>query len=144
MNVIHEIMDQWDTKIDLMKYVSDLYFMVQQFCLISWRLFECRTWYNGSVWHKHLPYKICVGQWPISSSSDFAGYLEDYLMEKCHTCDNGSVWHKHWSHKIYVGQLSIFCGPVSLLNIFKLIWWQNVILEIMDQCDTKIGLIKYI
>ena len=47
--------------------VSDLYFMVQRFCFISWRLFdgEMFSWDNGSVWLKDQPCKIYVGQWPI-------------------------------------------------------------------------------
>ena len=35
----------------------------------------------------------------ISWSSDFALYLEDYLIDEGHTRYNGSVWHKDWSHK---------------------------------------------
>ena len=37
--------------------------------------------------------------------------------------------------KINIGQH----GLMILLNIFKIIWWMNI----MDQCDTKIDLIKY-
>ena len=29
-------------------------------------------------------------------------------------------------------------------NIFKIIWWMNIIVGILDQCDTKIDLIKYV
>ena len=47
-------------------------------------------------------------------SSDFASYLEDYLMEKRCTWDNGSVWLKDRPCKIYVGQLPIFHGPLIL------------------------------
>ena len=49
------------------------------------------------------------------------------------------MWHKDWPHKIYVGQWPIFCGPLTLLNtcILKTIWLRNVILVILDQCDTK-------
>ena len=47
-------------------------------------------------------------------SSDFASYLEDYLMENCCTWDNGSVWHKDWPLKIYVGHWPIFHGPLIL------------------------------
>ena len=37
MNIIFGLMDQCVTKIDLIKYmqVSDLYFVVQSFCLMS-------------------------------------------------------------------------------------------------------------
>ena len=65
------------------------------------------------------------------------------LVEECHTSDNESAWNKDWPHKIYVGQWPIFCGPVILLNIFKTIWCRNVILGIVDQCDTKIDFRKY-
>ena len=30
-----------------------------------------------------------------------------------------------------------------MLNIFKIIWWMNIIVGIMDQCDTYIDLTKY-
>ena len=46
--------------------------------------------------------------------------------------------------KINIGQYDyIFHGLVILLNIFKIIWWMNIIVGMLDQCDTKIGLIKY-
>ena len=37
MNIIFGLMDQCDTKIDLIKYmqINDLYFVVQGFCLTS-------------------------------------------------------------------------------------------------------------
>ena len=47
-------------------------------------------------------------------SSDFASYLEDYLMEKCCTWDNGSVWLKNRPYIINVGQWPIFHGPLIL------------------------------
>ena len=42
-------MDQSDTYIDITKYmqVSDLYFMVQRFFFIPWRLFDGETLYLG-------------------------------------------------------------------------------------------------
>ena len=44
----------------------------------------------------------------------------------------------------YRSAWSIFHGLVILLNIFKIIWWMNIIIiGIMDQCDTKIDLIWY-
>ena len=74
------------------------------------------------------------------------------------------MWHKDWPHQVYVGQWPIFYGPVILPFIIvieklflyirngtgqgyswplKTIWWINVVLGIMAQCDTKIDLIKY-
>ena len=38
----------------------------------------------------------------ISWSSDFALYLEDYLIDEGHTWYNRSLWHKGWLHKIYI------------------------------------------
>ena len=45
---------------------------------------------------------------------------------------------------MYVGQWPIFHGPVILCCILKTISWANVIIEILDPCDAKIYLIKYI
>ena len=100
------IMSQFDATFVLTINVghSDLHFMAQWFCLISWRLFV--------IWRPYFRY------W--------------------------NIWHKDWPHKIYVGHWPIFHGPVILLNIFKIIWWINIIFGIMHQCDTKIDLVKYI
>ena len=65
-------------------------------------------------------------------------------MDEHHCWYIGSVWHKDWPHQGYAGQWPIFYGPVILLHILKTIWWRNVVLGIMDQCDTKIDLLKYI
>ena len=47
--------------------VSELYFMVQWFWLVSWRLFDgwMFTVDTDWVWHKHWPETIYVGQWSI-------------------------------------------------------------------------------
>ena len=37
----------------------------------------------------------------------------------------------------------MFHGLVILLNIVKIIWWMNIIVGVMDQCDTYIDLTKY-
>ena len=37
----------------------------------------------------------------------------------------------------------LFYCPVILLLIWKTIWWRNIVFGIMDQCDTKIDLVKY-
>ena len=57
---------------------------------------------------------ICRSVIYILWSSDFASYLEDYLMEKCCTWDNGSLWLKDRPCKIYVGQWPIFHGSLIL------------------------------
>ena len=100
---------------------------------------EYYIWDNGSMWHKGWPHWTDVGQW-----LDFVSYLEDYLMDEGHTCRwyNGSVWYKDWPHKIYVGKWSIFCVS-DFTKYFEGYWWINIIFGLMDQCDTKISLIKY-
>ena len=60
----------------------------------------------------------------ISWSSDVALYLEDYLT-------------------IYMLVNDLYFVSMILLNILKDIWWMNIIYGLMDQCDTKIDLIKY-
>ena len=73
------IMGPYDPKFDLKINIGhyDLYFMAHWFCVISWRLFDVRTSYFG------------IKSQYISWSSDFALYLEDYLMYVHHTL---GVW----------------------------------------------------
>ena len=62
-------------------------------------------------------------------------------MDEHHSWYNGSVWHIHWPYQVY--QWPIFYGPAILLHILKTIWWRNVSLRIMDHCDSKIDIVKY-
>ena len=73
------IMGRYDPKFDLKINIGhyDLYFMAHWFCVISWRLFDVWTSYFG------------IKSQYISWSSDFALYLEDYLMYVHHTL---GVW----------------------------------------------------
>ena len=98
---------------------------------------------NETVWPKLWPQRKYVNMTYISWSSDFAWYLQDYLMDEHHSWYNGSVWDIHWPYQVYVGQWPIFYGPAILLHILKTIWWRNVVLGIMDHCDSKIDLVKY-
>ena len=141
------IMGQYDQTFDLKINIChcDLYFMVQWFCLMSKKLFD------GWVSHfqimrqgdPNFDLKINVGQHDLL----FHGLMIllnilDYLMDEGHSWYNRSVWHKDWPHQVYVGQWPLFYGPVILHHILKTIWWRNVVLGIMDQCDTKIDLVK--
>ena len=86
--------------------------MVQWFCFISWRLFDGGILYLGwwiSVTQRLASLNWCGSLTYISWSSEFALYLDDYLMDEGHTWCNRSVWHKDWPHKIYIGQWPIFC-----------------------------------
>ena len=62
---------------------------------------------------------------------------KDVTSEISHPYDLGFCvmrWRSVWT---------MFRGWMILPNTFKTIWWMNVILWIIDQCDTKIDLIKY-
>ena len=83
-------------------WVSDLHFMVQRFCLISWRLFDGLMYWRYSVWFK------------------------------CHNCNIGSMWCKDQPHKMYVGQWPTLRGPVILTYLEKTFWWRNVVLKIFS------------
>ena len=116
-NGIIGILDPCDAKINQIKcmWVSDLHFMVQWFCLISWRLFDglmlyLTFWFN--VTQTLNSNYICRPMTYISWSSDFALYLGDYLMDKCHNWITGSMWCKDLPHKMYVGQWPTFRGAV--------------------------------
>ena len=103
----------------------ELHFMVQWFCLTSWKLFDgwmlyWRCWF--SVTQTLTVNYICRSVTYISWSSDFALYLEDYLMDKCHNWNIGFVWCKDSPHKMYVGQWPTFRGPVNLSYILKRFW----------------------
>ena len=63
-------------------------------------------------------------------------------MGEHHSWYNGSLWHIVWPYQVYVGHWPIFYGPAILLHILKTIWWRNVVLGIMDQCDYMIDLYK--
>ena len=106
---------------------------------------ECCTGDIDSVWHKHWTETIvCRPVTYLSLSSDFALYLEDYLMDKCNNWNTGSMWCKDLLHEMYVCQWPTFHGPVILSYILKTIWWINVVLEILIQYDTNIELKLYI
>ena len=126
-----------DAKIYLIKcmWVSDLHFMVQWFCLISWRLFdglilywryECDTYIDLELYCRSVTY--------ISWSSDFALYLEDYLMDKCHNWNIGSMWLKNLPHEMYAGQYLHFMVQ-WLCHILK-ITLINAVLEIFSVTRT--------
>ena len=59
-----------------------LYFMVQWFCLIAWRLSYINViiWDYESVWPDAWPQSKSMSPW--SWSTDFALYLKDYLMDE--------------------------------------------------------------
>ena len=96
----------------------------------------------GSVWPDVWPLNKCMSLWPIFHSPLIFPYT--FWWMSVIILDNETVWHKLWPQNQYRSTWTIFHGLVILLNIFKILWWVNIIVGILDQCDTKIDLIKYI
>ena len=93
-------MSQYDQTFDLIINVSHyiLYFIVQWFCVISWRMFDVWTSYFGIMGQRHL------------------------------TWDYESVWPDVWPPNKCRLLLPIFHGPVILCYFLKTIWYVNIIL----------------
>ena len=122
------ITSQYDQIFDLMINVGlcDVYFMVQWFCIIFWKLFDVWTSYCGIMGQYDPTFDLIIN----------VGHCDLYFMVQWHE----TVWSKFWPQNKYKSTWLIFHGLVILLNIFKIIWWINII---VDLCDTKIDLIKY-
>ena len=139
--ILFGIMSQYDPKFDLKINIGhyDLYFMVQWFYRISWRLFDVWTSYFGIKGQYDLTFDLRING-PVTLS-----YISKTIW--CMSVifsDNETVWPKLWPQSKYESTWSMFHGLVILLNIFKIIWWMNIIVGIMDQYDTTyIDLTKY-
>ena len=72
-------MSQFDITFNLKINVGhcDLYFMVQYFCLISWKLFDIWTPYFGimSQYDAMVDLKINVDHWPIFHGPVILSYI---------------------------------------------------------------------
>ena len=142
LNIILGIVGQSDTKIDLVKYfwVSDLYFVVQWFCLISWRsvftvcCFD--TLNNGAGWALALVSKTCnksfqkrtpgVQPCPTISASDTGtSWLHSY-----HTAEE-SLAYKSYYNYTQTGH------KVKLLNPF--LWSTSFKLHVIGSLCFKIS-----
>ena len=71
----------------------------------------------------------------ISWFSDFALYLEYYLLDKCHTWDISSLWPDYWRQNLPLLVWPIFHGSVILPYILNTICWINVTPGILVPCD---------
>ena len=78
---------------------------------------------------------ISVGVTYISWFSDFALYLEYYLLDKCHTWDISSLWPDYWRQNISLLVWPIFHGSVILPYILNTICWINVTPGILLPCN---------
>ena len=98
---------------------------------------DCCTGNIDSVWHKHWPETISVGQWPYFMVQWFCPIsFKTIWWACCHNWDICSMWCKDLPHKIYVSQWPPFHSPMTLSYILKTIWLINVVLEILIHCDT--------
>ena len=108
----------------------------------------CRTivlWDYGSVWPDIWPQNKCRSIWPIFHGPVILSCISKTIwMMSVIFSDNETVWPKLWPQSKYRSTWPIFHGLVILLNIFKIVWCMNIIVGIMDHCDTKIDLIKYV
>ena len=68
---------------------------------------------------------ISVGLTYISWFSDFALYLEYYLLDKCHTWDISSMWPSEWPLTISRSLWPIFHASVILPFIFDYYFMEN-------------------
>ena len=80
----------------------------------------------------------------ISWFSDFALYLEYYLLDKCHTWDISSLWPDYWRQNISLLVWPIFHGSVILPYILNIICWINVTPGILLPCDPIIDVKIYL
>ena len=121
------IMSQYDPTIDLKISVGhcDLYFMVQWFCLISWRLFDVWTSYFGimSLYDPMFDLKKCRSQGPCFMVQWVC--LISWRLFDVWTSYFDSVWHiwprnKSKSLKIY--------GVIDLYVMFH--WFLPFIIAI--------------
>ena len=90
-----------------------------------------------SVWPEVWPQNKCRSLWPVFRGPVIWPYILKVIW--CINIliwDYDSVWPDVWPQ-------TKFYGPAILLHILKTIWWRNVVLGIMDQCHSKINLVKY-
>ena len=117
-----KIMKQCDPNFDLKVNVSQHHGLV-----ILLNIFKIIWWMNiivgimDHVAHRLTLSSICRSVTYILWCSDFASYLEDYLMEKCCSWAIGLVWLKDRPCKIYVGQWHVFHGPLILPYIIVIL-----------------------
>ena len=136
------IMSRYDPKFDLKINIGycDLYFIVQWFCVTSRRLFDVWTSYFGIKGQYDLTFdlKINVGLYDLYFMVQWLCLISPktiWCMSVLFSV-NEIVWPKLWPQSKYKSTWHIFHGLVILLNIFKIIWWMNILVGIMDQCDT--------
>ena len=127
-------MSQYDLTCDFKINVGhcDLYFMVQWFCLISWRLFDVWTSYFGIMSQYDRTFDLknkCRSLRPIFHGPGILPYiLKTIWRMNIILWDYESVWHDIGPQNKCRSLRPIFCGPVILPYILKTICYMNTIL----------------
>ena len=135
-------MSQYDPTFDLKIKVGhcDLYFMVQWFCLISWRLFDIWTPYFGimSQYDPMFDLKINLGHcdlyfiihWFLPYIFIFDGWMSYFRkMRQCNTVQSffNVCSEKHFS---FIGKARFRRALISFLNLeFFTPNWENLSLD---------------
>ena len=108
---------------------SDLYFAVQWFCLISWRLFDWWTYFwIMSQCDRTFDIIINVGQHDLYFPVQWFYLISWRLFDWWTYFGIKSQCDLTFDFKINL-QWPIFHGPVILPYILKAIWWMNMILS---------------
>ena len=112
-------------------------FYVQWFCVTFWRLFFVWTSYFGIKGQYYLTFdlKINVGLCDLYFMVQWLCLLSLRLFDARVIFSDETVRPKLWPQSKYKSTWPIFHGLVILINILKIIWWVNIIVGIMDQCD---------
>ena len=134
------IMSQYDLKINVGHY--DLYFMVQWFCFISWRLFDVCTSYFGSMnqYDQTFDRKINVGHCDLYSMVQWFCLISWRLFDVCTSYfASMNQYDQTFDRKINVGH----CDLYSMVQWFCLISWRlfdvwTLLFGIMSQYDPKV------
>ena len=103
----------------------DLHFMVQWFCLISWRLFDGWT-FNFWIMSQ------CDTTFDLKSHSDLYFMVQWFCLISWRL----SVWCDLWPHNKYGSQGPIFHGPVFFFSVSWRVFhgWMSYF-GIMSQCN---------
>ena len=103
----------------------DLYFTVQWFCLVSWRLWCMNViiWYYESVWPNVWPQNNCRSLWPILQGPVILCYiLKTIWCMNIILWDYESVLPDVWNLKIIVDH----CDLYFMVQRFCIIPWSRV------------------
>ena len=110
---------------------------------ISWSI-DFALYLEDCLMYEHQPQSKGRSLWPVFHGPVILPYISKTIWWMCVIfSDNETLFLKRWPQNKYRSTWLTFHGLVILLNIFTIIWWMNIIVGLMDQCDTKIDLIKY-